>query len=72
MPVDPRLDRWLQEWEARRLREPSLTPEDFLAGLAEDVPPELLHDIRRAMADMDWVTDVMRRMKAPDRRRGAD
>ena len=72
MPPDPGLDRWLEEWEARRLREPSLTPEDFLAGPAEDVPPELLDDIRRAMADLDRVTDVIRRMKVQDRRRGAD
>ena len=72
MPVDPGLDRWLQEWEARRLREPSLTPEDFLAAVAGGAPPELLDDIRRATADMDWVTGVMRRMKGLDRRRGGD
>lgn len=72
MPPDPRLDRWLEEWEARRLREPSLTPEDFLAGPAGDVPPGLLDDIRRAMADLDRVTDLIHRMKVRDRRRGAD
>ena len=64
------MDRWLQQWEDRRLLEPSLTPEEFLAGLGTNAPPELLDDIRRGIDDLDRVEGVLRRMKALDRRRG--
>jgi hypothetical protein len=64
------VDRLLDEWEARRLREPSLTLEDFVAGLGADAPTGLVEEMRRAAADLDWVADLMRRIKKVDRRRG--
>jgi hypothetical protein len=66
------MDRWLQEWEARRLCEPSLTPEQFLAGLEADLPPELLDAIRAAITDLDWMTDLLQRMKDLDRQQGSN
>jgi hypothetical protein len=70
MPADPNLDRWLEAWEACRLREPLLTVEDFLAGLDTKITPDLLAGIRRTIADLDWVTEVMGQIKKRDRQRG--
>jgi hypothetical protein len=60
----------LDEWETRRLREPSLTLEAFVACLGADAPAGLVEEIRRAAADLGWVADLMRRIKKVDRRRG--
>jgi len=68
MPTDPRLEPWLDEWEAQHTENPALTPEQFLQVHARDVPDHLLEDLRNALAELQRMAGVLDRMKALDRK----
>jgi len=68
MPTEPRLEPWLDEWEARHAENPSLTPEQFLQAHARDVPDHLVEDLCNAVAELHRMAGVLDRMKTLDRK----
>ena len=71
MPIDIRIERWLDEWERRRCENPGLSPEGFIASLGNEVPAELLENVRRSIVALDWITEQLRQMKKRMTRKAA-
>lgn len=70
MPMDSKLEMWLDEWEVRQRSNPALTPDEFLAGLCAVVPRRLIDCLRQAITELDLVAHLLKRMKDIDRTEG--
>src|SRR4051794_10871008 len=59
MPADPRLDDWLDRWEALKERGLGLTPDEFLAGFGGEIPTPLAERFKREVAALGRVDERM-------------